>query len=416
MLERSTTSFLQRAISIGVDDSLSTEFNNRLRILNIFTWTCILFCTPYYATMFYLKNFDSAILFCILQLFFTISLFCNKHHFYKIGKFLTLISTNYSVLALSLTYGHDSGFFLYYFTSPLIIYSFFHFYQFRQTILGILLYLSSYTIIEIAHYQNFTPLIHLNTQTLTSLYYLNVAMAFAFLIVLTSSFSKFQNDIAREVQDKNSELERNQQELEQLLNEKNTLLSETHHRVKNNLAVISGLFDLQLMYDKDPRLKELLTNSKNRIKSMSLIHESLYHQSNVSKINLRTYIEDLVNEIEKTQSSKALVNFHFDLEEVHLDLSQSIPCGLIINEVVGNCYKHAFKNLSSPMITITLKKLEKISLTIKDNGSGINLANSEDINSLGMTLIDAFTRQLEGEFSYRIEDGTEFSLIFDCGT
>jgi two-component sensor histidine kinase len=170
------------------------------------------------------------------------------------------------------------------------------------------------------------------------------------------------------------------------------------------------------MYDKDPRLKELLTNSKNRIKSMSLIHESLYHQSNVSKINLRTYIKDLVNEIAKTQSSKALVNFHFDLEEVHLDLSQSIPCGLIINEVIGNCYKHAFKNLASPAISITLKKNEKITLTLKDNGSGIDLANSEDINSLGMTLIDAFTRQLEGEFSYRTEDGTEFSLIFDCTT
>lgn len=416
MLERSTTSFLQRAISIGVDDSLSSEFNNRLRVLNIFTWTCILFCTPYYGTMFILKNYDSAFLFCVVQMLFSISLVCNKNRYYKLGKFLTLISTNYSVLALSFTYGHDSGFYLYYFTSPLIIYSFFHFYQFRQTILGMLLYLSSYGIIEFANYKNIQPFIKVSPEILSSLYYLNVMMAFAFLIVLTSSFSKFQNDIAKEVQAKNTELETNQKELEKLLNEKNTLLSETHHRVKNNLAVISGLFDLQLMYDKDPRLKELLTNSKNRIKSMSLIHESLYHQPNVSKINLRTYIEDLVNEIAKTQSSKALVNFHFDLEEVHLDLSQSIPCGLIINEVIGNCYKHAFKNLASPAISITLKKNEKITLTIKDNGSGIDLANSEDINSLGMTLIDAFTRQLEGEFSYRTEDGTEFSLIFDCAT
>lgn len=239
-------------------------------------------------------------------------------------------------------------------------------------------------------------------------------MAFAFLIVLTSSFSKFQNDIAKEVQAKNTELETNQKELEKLLSEKNTLLSETHHRVKNNLAVISGLFDLQLMYDKDPRLKELLTNSKNRIKSMSLIHESLYHQSNVSKIDLRTYIENLVNEIAKTQSSKAPVQLQFDLDEVYLDLSQSIPSGLIINEVVSNCFKHAFENCDKPVITVSLKSEHGIKLVIKDNGSGIDLANSEDINSLGMTLIDAFTRQLEGEFSYRIENGTEFSLNFDC--
>ena len=241
-------------------------------------------------------------------------------------------------------------------------------------------------------------------------------MAFAFLIVLTSSFSKFQNDIAKEVQTKNTELEKNQKELEKLLNEKNTLLSETHHRVKNNLAVISGLFDLQLMYDKDPRLKELLTNSKNRIKSMSLIHESLYHQSNVSKIDLKTYIKDLVKEIAKTQSTKTPVQLQFDLDEVHLDLSQSIPCGLIINEVVSNCFKHAFENCEHPVISVSLNLNQKIQLIIKDNGSGIDLANSEDINSLGMTLIDAFTRQLEGEFSYRTEDGTEFSLIFDCTT
>ena len=241
-------------------------------------------------------------------------------------------------------------------------------------------------------------------------------MAFAFLIVLTSSFSKFQNDIAKEVQEKNAELEKNQKELEKLLNEKNTLLSETHHRVKNNLAVISGLFDLQLMYDKDPRLKELLTNSKNRIKSMSLIHESLYHQSNVSKIDLRTYIGDLVNEIAKTHYSKRPLRLQFELDEVYLDLSQSIPCGLIINEVVSNCFKHAFENSENPIISISLKLNQKIELVIKDNGSGIDLANSEDINSLGMTLIDAFTRQLEGDFSYRIENGTEFSLNFDCAT
>lgn len=416
MLERKSTSFLQRAISIGVDDSLSTEFNNRLRVLNIFTWTCILFCTPYYVTMFFMKNYESTLLFCVVQLLFSISLVCNKHKFYKVGKFLTLISTNYSVFALNFTYGHDAGFFLYYFTSPLIIYSFFHFYQFRQTILGMLLYLSSYSIIEFANFKHVQPIIEVSPDILNSMYYLNVTMAFAFLIVLTSSFSKFQNDIAKEVQAKNTELETNQKELEKLLNEKNTLLSETHHRVKNNLAVISGLFDLQLMYDNDIRLKELLTNSKNRIKSMSLIHESLYHQSNVSKIDLRIYIEGLINEIAKTQPSKTPVQLQFELDEVYLDLSQSIPCGLIINEVVSNCFKHAFENSEGPIISISLKLRDKIELMIKDNGSGIDLANSEDINSLGLTLIDAFTRQLEGDFSYRIEDGTEFSLNFDCAT
>ncbi len=416
MNSRNPSSLLQRAISIGVNETNTSEFNNRLRVLNIFTWTCILFCTPYYLTMFLLNNYESALLFCVVQLLFSVSLVCNYNHYYRVGKFLTLISTNYSVLALSFTYGHDSGFFLYYFTSPLIIYSFFHFYQFRQTILGILLYLSSYTIVEYAHFRGIQPLVLLNQETLIILYYLNVVMAFAFLIVLTSSFSKFQNDIAFEVQIKNDELEKNQKELEKLLNEKNTLLSETHHRVKNNLAVISGLFDLQLMYDNDPHLKEVLSNAKNRIKSMSLIHESLYHESNVSKINLKNYIETLVKEVAKTHVSKASANLIFSLEEIHLDLSQAIPCGLIINEVISNCFKHAFDTTSNPTISISIRQREKIELSIKDNGKGFETECAQNQNSLGITLVEAFTKQLDGQFSYKSFDGTEFSLIFDTLT
>ncbi|MEN9998953.1 MAG: hypothetical protein RI922_1943 [Bacteroidota bacterium] len=416
MNSRNPYSLLQRAISIGVNDTNTSEFNNRLRVLNIFTWTCILFCTPYYLTMFLLNNYESALLFCVVQLLFSVSLVCNYNQYYRVGKFLTLISTNYSVLALSFTYGHDAGFFLYYFTSPLIIYSFFHFYQFRQTILGILLYLSSYSIVEIAHFNEIQPLVILNQETLTILYYLNVVMAFAFLIVLTSSFSKFQNDIAFEVQIKNDELEKNQKELEKLLNEKNTLLSETHHRVKNNLAVISGLFDLQLMYDDDPHLKEVLSNAKNRIKSMSLIHESLYHESNVSKINLKNYIETLVKEVAKTHVSQTSANLIFSLEEIHLDLSQAIPCGLIINEVISNCFKHAFDTTSNPTISISILQREKIELTISDNGKGFKHDYSQILNSLGITLIEAFTKQLEGQFSYKSFRGTEFSLIFETLT
>jgi two-component sensor histidine kinase len=282
--------------------------------------------------------------------------------------------------------------------------------------LGILLYLSSYSIVEIAHFNEIQPLVILNQETLTILYYLNVVMAFAFLIVLTSSFSKFQNDIAFEVQIKNDELEKNQKELEKLLNEKNTLLSETHHRVKNNLAVISGLFDLQLMYDDDPHLKEVLSNAKNRIKSMSLIHESLYHESNVSKINLKNYIETLVKEVAKTHVSQTSANLIFSLEEIHLDLSQAIPCGLIINEVISNCFKHAFDTTSNPTISISILQREKIELTISDNGKGFKHDYSQILNSLGITLIEAFTKQLEGQFSYKSFRGTEFSLIFETLT
>lgn len=364
--------------------------------------------------MFILGNYDSALLFVVIQLLFSLSLFCNRYSLFKTAKFLTLISTNYSVLILSFTFGHSSGFYLYYFTSPLIVYSFFHFYQFRQTVISLLLYLSSYALIEYANYNKYEAFVAVEPSTLTALYYLNVTMAFCFLIILTSSFSKFQNDVATEVNLKNIELRQKQLELEKILDEKNTLLSETHHRVKNNLAVISGLFDLQLMYDDDAKLKSILTNAKNRIKSMSLVHESLYQEADIASIDMQKYLSSLVSEIVKTMQKDTIIDIQYDIDYVSLNLSKAIPLGLIVNEVVSNCFKHAFDNHPTGKIVISLKKNNSCQLVIKDNGNGIPLNKAENSNSLGMVLIEAFSKQVDGNYTYRINNGTEFSLNFDC--
>jgi two-component sensor histidine kinase len=302
---------------------------------------------------------------------------------------------------------------MYYFTSPLIVFSFFNFSQRGQTIIGLLLYLSSYLIAEISHSMGMRPWIEISAEMLNFLYITNVFFAFSFLIVLARSFSKFHYFTSQKVIFKNQELEHNKNELETLLNEKNTLLSETHHRVKNNLAVISGLFDLQLMFEKDPKLKSIFTNSKNRIKSMSLIHESLYRQTNVSQIDFKIYTELLISEIKNSMEIDKNVQIKIDMESIYFNLSKAIPCGLIINEVVTNCFKHAFIETEMPHLIIQLTHNARYCLTIIDNGKGIPINSDANQNSLGMILIDAFAKQLDGEISFKNNNGTTFSLTFD---
>lgn len=408
-----STTFLYRLISIGNNPVWGEEFNDRLKTLNIFTWACILFCSPYYIFMFFDGNYLIGLLFVFVQLLFSLSLLCNKFEYYSIAKILILISTNYSVLCLNFIFGYESGFYLYYFTSPLIVFSFFNFRQFIQTIIGLTLYISSYFIAHFAHTNGAEPWIKVNENMIELLYDINVILSLCYLIVLASSFSKFHYDASEKVNRKNLELKQNKLELENLLDEKQTLLSETHHRVKNNLAVISGLFDLQLMLEKDPKLYAILTNSKNRIKSMSLIHESLYNQTNVSHINIKEYIRSLIQEIQKSMQLNKEVEISFEIEPIYFDLSVAIPCGLIINEVITNCFKHAFKDTENPKITIKLVHNQHYKLCITDNGKGLHVATVPNQNSLGLTLIDALTKQLEGQYSYENVEGTHFCLIFD---
>jgi len=410
-------SFFERLTSIGVDPMLGYEFNDRLKILNIFTWTCILFCTPYYITMLLLGSYETALLFLTVQILFSVSLVYNKFQKYNVAKIVILITTNYSVLCLNFTFGHDAGFFLYYFTSPLIVFSFFYFHQWIQTIFSLILYLSSYIIIELAHVSKMPPFFVVEENILLFLYYINVFLSFCFLIVLARSFSKFHNDASEQVRRKNAELNQNQKVLEQLLLDKNTLLSETHHRVKNNLAVICGMFDLHLMNEKDPNVKAIFRNSKNRIKSMSLIHESLYSQPTFSQIDIKSYILTLVSELKNSLQSDKEVKIRVIIDDIKLDLSKAIPCGLIVNEIVTNSFKHAFSTIENPEIRIEMRELEEdIYLKIEDNGIGFEDEMMNISKSLGMPLITAFSKQLEGTFSFNTNKGTLFNLIFTRST
>lgn len=205
--------------------------------------------------------------------------------------------------------------------------------------------------------------------------------------------------------------------LEERNKEKEIMLKEIHHRVKNNLAVVSGILQVQASYSSDKNLKQILTECTNRIKSMGLIHESLYQYENLSGIDFGVYLNTLTGEIRNSYPDATKnIELHLNIEKTELELTTAIPCGLLVTEVLTNIYKHAFSGLESGTIKITFRKTGKeFELIIKDNGIGIDDQKLTGTNGLGMSLIKAFSSQLGGRYSFTNAEGSEFKIVFPIG-
>ncbi len=199
------------------------------------------------------------------------------------------------------------------------------------------------------------------------------------------------------------------------LEEKEILLKEIHHRVKNNLMIISSLLNLQSSYLKDKASKDIFLESQNRAKSMALIHERLYQSTDLKKIDFGDYVQKLSNNLYNTYVlDTSLIKLNIDVDEVMLDIDQSIPLGLIVNELVTNSLKHAFPQGESGEINIKFHtKDDKYMLEVNDNGMGfppnIDYKNSQ---SLGLRLVTSLTEQINGKIEFKNIAGTSFKIIF----
>ncbi|HEV7231819.1 MAG TPA: PAS domain S-box protein [Bacteroidia bacterium] len=206
-----------------------------------------------------------------------------------------------------------------------------------------------------------------------------------------------------------------EEKLKQSLKEKEVLLKEVHHRVKNNLQVISSILNLQSSYVKDKKTLEILRESQNRIKSMSFIHESLYQTKDFSSINFTEYVTNLSNNlVHSYQSFEEQVELNLKIQDVYLNLDLAIPCGLIINEILSNALKYAFPKNRAGKIDIRLThKNQEITLVISDNGIGlpahIDYNNTE---SLGLQLVVTLVDQLGGSIKLDRSKGTKFTIVF----
>lgn len=208
---------------------------------------------------------------------------------------------------------------------------------------------------------------------------------------------------------------RSEEQVKASLREKELLLAEVHHRVKNNLAVISGLLGLQANYVQDEHAKELFNESRSRIRSMAMIHDRLYSHDTVSNIDFGEYISDLVCHIRGSyDASNTNIRFHLSCSDARIDIRSAVPCGLILNELVSNAYKHAFRGRESGEIKILFaRESDRFRLEVSDNGIGYHPGmEPKDITSLGLTLVTSLVEQLEGSLEMKNTVGTSFIITF----
>jgi two-component sensor histidine kinase len=223
--------------------------------------------------------------------------------------------------------------------------------------------------------------------------------------------------VARDI----TERRKAEEQIRASLREKEVLLKEVHHRVKNNLQIISSLLNLQSEYIRDPEMLKVFNESQQRVKSMALVHEMLYRSSNLAEVDFADYVRELSTQLVRSYGTSAkAVEFRLNVDPVALGIDRAIPCGIILNELVSNALKYGFPNGRRGAVYVDVKSgpNRTLRMVVGDNGVGLPEGfNLDEAESLGLKLVRMLTYQLQGEL--RVErssallgggTGTEFTI------
>ncbi len=212
-----------------------------------------------------------------------------------------------------------------------------------------------------------------------------------------------------------SERKKAEKKIQESLEEKEMLLKEIHHRVKNNLMIISSLLNLESRYIKDKASRNIFKESQNRARAMALIHEKLYQSTDLKRIDFGYYIRSLATELFHTYNTDpSYIKLKINVEDIFLDINTSIPLGLIVNELITNSLKYAFPDGKMGEINVDFHPhYGQYELTVKDNGIGFpGDIDFENTDSLGLQIVNSLTGQIDGKIQLNNSQGTEFKINF----
>jgi two-component sensor histidine kinase len=209
---------------------------------------------------------------------------------------------------------------------------------------------------------------------------------------------------------------REQEQMLRSLQEKETLLKEIHHRVKNNLQVVSSLLSLQRSYTHDEQALAPLIESQQRVLAMAALHEFLYQSKDLARVDTSAYLKHLVSMLSETYGVTSQVTIVLELSEVSLDVDHAIPCGLITNELVSNAFKYAYGAGRAGKLSVSLREQTgRIELSVADDGPGLPARRPEDApTTLGLSLVELLAQQLGGELTMTSDRGARFVVSFPC--
>ncbi len=238
-----------------------------------------------------------------------------------------------------------------------------------------------------------------------------IYISLALVMALLSVFFYVKN--YRTIKKKNLIIENEKLLTNKSLQEKETLLKEIHHRVKNNMQLVMSLLNIQAQ-ETTATITDFVAISQSRILSMSLIHENLYQNQNLSEVDFKTYIENLTNNIiDSYNSLNNKISLQLEIDELYVDIQTAIPLGLIINELINNAYKHAFPNNQNGNITLKLISKENCNeLIVSDTGVGFK-KNEIPKNTLGLQLVEDLIFQLKGQLKIENQEGVKYTIQFN---
>lgn len=236
------------------------------------------------------------------------------------------------------------------------------------------------------------------------------------VLLLSGLFFTYRNNKKKnfQLQALNSNLETTNLQLDKRNAENELLLKEIHHRVKNNLEVVSSLLALQSAKIDDPEVQDAMLASQNRVQSMGILHQKLYQSEHLAFIEMKNYFQNLCENILDSYNEIDRIKVDIDMKEVELDIDTAVPVGLIVNELMTNSLKYAFPNGKKGSIKLSLENLDKdnLSLKISDNGIGKSLNTKAKGTGFGTQLVDLLTRQIDGKLIQEVNNGTIISINF----
>jgi two-component sensor histidine kinase len=405
-------SLWERYLNIG-SEAVNNDKLNKISLTNKLLLFVILINTLSSISNFILGDFDSLKFSYIGILIYLISVILQIYGYRQFVSFLLIANSTTLVFYFNIHHGFESGAYLFMFPIILILGLIYDFETEKKIIAVHLIYASTliliYNLVDLEFLKN-KMLQEKDRQIMLSFNLILCLLCLLTFVFLTLKIGMREKHNYKLLLEQNKKTE---QITAQALNVKNTLIAELHHRVKNNLAIISSLFNLKINDDLHEDAKNVLIESRNRVRSMALIHNQLYKDVSLTTLNFSSFATSLIEEINSSYPEVSdIIVLTTNFQDAIVAIDNAIPCGLILNELLTNCYKHAFKGRNEGTIKVSFEKeADFLNLIVCDNGVGLPEKYNEK-SSLGMTVIEALAEQLEAKFEFTKHTGTCFKMSF----
>lgn len=401
-------------LNTGISKDLQFYQVREIKILNLFSFITITGCLIGTVNIYFIGHAYPSVAVILELIASGLIFYLNHKKLYKASAYLFVVSMNLTLMHMCIIYDGETGGFLYYF--PLIFCIALLHDPKRPKKRAIIFFsiialsLLACKLIDIP--QDYKA--HLSAEQNKVLFNFNMNLSAMLTIVLVFLVIRLISKQYNELEDLVTTVKNDKVIIEHSLKEKDILLAEIHHRVKNNLSVIIGLFNLQYESSTNEEAKQSLTEARNRVMSIAMVHERLYSKSDLSRINLHQYISELAKEVVRSHPLYTKVKITEELNAMDVDITKAVPIGLIINEAVTNSLKHGFINQQiEPGLTISLiKTFDLICIKIKDNGIGFPDNKNHNEKSLGLTLMQSLSEQIDGTIYYENKNGALVKLTF----